>query len=85
LLPVVFGTTNSRTHGSMHFVEITEIAANDKNTFTRNKIILELCEIPKKLRHLAYLDITLDNNTLTELQKLKDALLPGDEMIYNRN
>jgi hypothetical protein len=46
-------------------------------------IILEQCEIPKKLRHLAYLDITLDNNTLTELQKLKDALLPGDDMIYN--
>ena len=48
-------------------------------------IILELCEIPKKLRHLTYLDITLDNNTLTELQKLKDALLPGDDMIYNWN
>jgi hypothetical protein len=48
-------------------------------------IILEQCEIANKLRHLTYLDLTLDNNTLTELQKLKDALLPGDEMIYNRN
>jgi hypothetical protein len=48
-------------------------------------IILEQCEIPNKLKHLTYLDLTLDNNTLTELQKLKDALLPGDEMIYNRN
>jgi hypothetical protein len=27
LLPVVFETTNSRTHGSMHFVEITKIGA----------------------------------------------------------
>jgi hypothetical protein len=44
-------------------------------------IILEQCEIANKLRHLTYLDLTLDNNTLTELQKLKDALLPGDEMI----
>jgi hypothetical protein len=34
LLPVVFETTNSRTHGIMHFVETTEIGANDKNTFT---------------------------------------------------
>jgi hypothetical protein len=48
-------------------------------------IILEQCEIPNKLKHLTYLDLTLDNNTLTELQKLKDAPLPGDEMIYNRN
>jgi hypothetical protein len=48
-------------------------------------IILEKCEIPNKLKHLTYLDLTLDNNTLTELQKLKDALLPGDEMIYNRS
>ena len=44
-------------------------------------IILEQCEIANKLKHLTYLDLTLDNNTLTELQKLKDALLPGDEMI----
>ena len=47
-------------------------------------ILLEECEIPNKLRHLTYLDLTLDNNSLAELQKLKDALLPGDEMQYNR-
>jgi hypothetical protein len=34
LLPVVFETMNSRTRGSMHFVETTEIVANDKNIFT---------------------------------------------------
>jgi hypothetical protein len=43
-------------------------------------ILLEQCEIPNKLRHLTYLDLTLDNNSLTELQKLKNALLPGDDM-----
>ena len=48
-------------------------------------ILLEQCEIPNKLRHLTYLDLTLDNNSLTELQKLNDELLPGDEMINNRN
>jgi uridine kinase len=47
-------------------------------------IILEQCEIPNKLKHLTYLDLTLDNNTLTQLQKLKDALLPVYEMIYNK-
>jgi hypothetical protein len=30
-------------------------------------IILEQCEIANKLKHLTYLDLTLDNNTLTEL------------------
>ena len=34
LLPVVFETMNSRTRGTMHFVETTEIVANDKNIFT---------------------------------------------------
>jgi hypothetical protein len=29
LLPVVFETTNLRTHGSMHFVETTKIGANE--------------------------------------------------------
>jgi hypothetical protein len=29
LLPVVFETTNSRTHGSMHFVETMIIGANE--------------------------------------------------------
>jgi hypothetical protein len=47
-------------------------------------IILEQCEIPNKLKHLAYLDLTLDNNSLAELQKLKSAILPGDEMICSR-
>jgi hypothetical protein len=47
-------------------------------------ILLEECEIPNKLKLLTYLDLTLDNNSLAELQKLKDALLPGDEMQYNR-
>jgi len=47
-------------------------------------ILLEQCEIPNKLKHLTYLDLTLDNNSLAELQKLKDALLPGDEMICSR-
>jgi hypothetical protein len=47
-------------------------------------IILEQCEIPNKLKHLAYLDLTLDNNNLAELQKLESALLPGDEMICSR-
>jgi len=28
-LSVVFETTNSRTHGSMHFVETTEIGAKE--------------------------------------------------------
>ena len=47
-------------------------------------IILEQCEIPNKLKRLAYLDLTLDNNSLAELQKLESALLPGDEMICSR-
>ena len=47
-------------------------------------IILEQCEIPNKLKHLAYLDLTLDNNSLAELQKLKSAILPVDEMICSR-
>jgi hypothetical protein len=29
LLPVVFETMNSRTHGSMHFAETTKIGANE--------------------------------------------------------
>jgi hypothetical protein len=47
-------------------------------------ILLEECEISNKLRQLTYLDLTLDNNSLAELQKLKDALLPGDEMICSK-
>ena len=30
LLPVAFGTTNSRTHGSMHFVETTKLLPTTK-------------------------------------------------------
>jgi hypothetical protein len=42
LLPVVFETTNSRTYGSMHFIETREIVANDENS-SQNSLYYYLC------------------------------------------
>ena len=58
LLPVMFETTNSRTHGSMHFVEVQYFHSNYLYMYIKCTFINRICQYTHYLKKIRFITLT---------------------------
>ena len=57
-------------------LKLNDVQDQDCNSSCVIPVILEKCKIPIKLQHLTYSDMTIEQDFVFELRRLKKVLLP---------
>ena len=60
----------------MRSLRLNEVQDQDSNSSCVIPVLLEECKIPIKLQHLTYSDMTIKQDFVSEMKRLKRALLP---------
>jgi hypothetical protein len=63
-------------HAIIRSLRLNEVQDQDSNSSCVIPVLLEECKIPIKLQHLTYSDMTIKQDFVSEMKRLKRALLP---------
>ena len=59
----------------MRSLRLTEVQDQDRNSSCVIPVLLEYCKIPPKLQHLTYSDMTIKQDFVFEMRRLRKVLL----------